>query len=96
MYTSLREVVCPGTDGCQGRGWFSYKEFNEIPLSELRRSAAAFANNRRLAQEFERAELVRRTFLCISFTVVKSRDCIVRSWFKMAMYSADSPTMLSQ
>ena len=31
------------------------------------------------------------TSLSISFTMVKSSDCIVRSWFNMGIYSADSP-----
>ena len=31
------------------------------------------------------------TFLSISFAMVKSSDCIVRSWFNMGIYSADSP-----
>ena len=30
------------------------------------------------------------TSLSISFTMVKSSDCIVRSWFYMVIYSADN------
>ena len=31
------------------------------------------------------------TSLSISFTMVKSSDCTVRSWFVMGIYRADSP-----
>ena len=30
------------------------------------------------------------TSLSVSFTMVKSNDCIVRSWFNMGIYSAES------
>ena len=63
-YMRLMEVVFPGTEGyvrVEGISDNQYREFTEFPLSELSRSWAAFANNPMLKQEFERAELARKT-----------------------------------